>query len=63
MIRNANQIALFFSTYSYKEGVAGVHEHLRLYWEPRMRTQIKKYVADGGNDLHALVLEAVNQLD
>ncbi|MEI9814355.1 MAG: formate dehydrogenase subunit delta [Acidobacteriota bacterium] len=63
MIRSANQIALFFATYPHDEGLAGVRDHLRLYWEPRMRTQIKKYVAEGGSGLHALAMEAVKQLE
>lgn len=62
MVHNANQIALFWSSYPHDEAVAGVLSHLRRYWEPRMRTQIRDYVAHGGSGLHALAIEAVKQL-
>jgi formate dehydrogenase subunit delta len=59
MTHLANQIALFFQSYSHEEAVAGVTSHLKLYWEPRMLRQIKDYVAAGEPGLHALVVEAV----
>ena len=40
----------------------GVVKHFKMYWEPRMKSQIKAYVAQGGTGLHALALEAVKQL-
>lgn len=63
MIHNANQIALFWASYPHDEALAGVLSHLKRYWEPRMRTQIRQYVAGGGGGLHALALEAVKQLN
>ncbi len=45
MLHMANQIALFFASYPKEEAVAGVTEHLRKFWEPRMRKQITEYVA------------------
>lgn len=62
MVHNANQIALFWASYPHDEALAGVLSHIRRYWEPRMRTQIREYVAEGGHDLHALAAEAVKQL-
>ena len=62
MVHSANQIALFWASYPHDEALAGVLSHLRRYWEPRMRTQIKQYVAQGGGGLHELALEAVKQL-
>ncbi len=58
----ANQIALFFASYPKEEAVAGVTEHLRKFWEPRMRKQITEYVAHGGAGLHELAFEAVKRL-
>lgn len=63
MVHNANQIALFWASYPHDEALAGVVSHLKRYWEPRMRTQIKQYVAEGGKGLHELALEAVAQLN
>jgi len=63
MVHNANQIALFWASYPHDEALAGVLSHLKRYWEPRMRTQIRQYVSQGGAGLHALALEAVKQLN
>ena len=62
MVHDANQIALFFSSYPHDEAVAGVLKHFQMYWEPRMKLQIKAYVAEGGSGLLELTLEAVKQL-
>lgn len=63
MVHNANQIALFWASYPHDEALAGVLSHIKRYWEPRMRTQIKQYVTQqGGRGLHDLALEAVKQL-
>jgi formate dehydrogenase subunit delta len=62
MVHMANQIALFFLPYPKDEAVSSVAEHLRKFWEPRMRKQIIAYVAAGGAGLHELALEAVKRL-
>ena len=59
MVHNANQIALYFASYPHEEAVAGVLDHLKKFWEKRMRQQIIEYVAQGGAGLHELVVEAV----
>jgi len=63
MIHTANQIALFFAAYPHDEAVAGVTDHFKSFWEPRMRKQIEEYVAQtGGKGLHELVVAAVKRL-
>ena len=62
MVHNANQIALFFAGYPREEAIAGVTDHLKKFWERRMKQQIIQYIAQGGNGLHELVLEAVKRL-
>ena len=63
MIHTANQIALFFAPYPHDEAVAGVTDHFKSFWEPRMRKQIQEYVAQtGGAGLHQLAVEAVKRL-
>jgi formate dehydrogenase subunit delta len=62
MVHMANQIAQFFASYPREEAVAGVAEHIQKFWEKRMRTQLLGYVAQGGEGLHELVLEAVTRL-
>jgi len=62
MVHRANQIALFFASYPHEEAVAGVTDHLKKFWEPRMRKEIIAYVAHDGKGLHELALEAVKRL-
>jgi formate dehydrogenase subunit delta len=62
MVHMANQIALFFASYPREEAVAGVTDHFKKFWEPRMRRQIIDYVEHGGSGLHELALEAVKHL-
>ncbi len=62
MVHMANQIALFFASYPREDAIAGVADHLRKFWEPRMRKQIIGYVAQGGAGLHDLAIEAVKRL-
>ena len=59
MVHMANQIALFFGSYPKEEAVAGVADHLKRFWERRMRQQIFEYVDAGGSGLNGLVVEAV----
>ena len=62
MVHMANQIAAFFKSYPHEEAVAGVTDHIKKFWERRMKDQLKKYIATGGSGLDELVLEAVKQL-
>jgi formate dehydrogenase subunit delta len=62
MVHMANQIAQFFASYPHEEAVAGVADHFKSFWEPRMRKQIIEYVGEGGHGLHELALEAVKRL-
>jgi formate dehydrogenase subunit delta len=36
----ANQIGRFFAYQPHEAAVAGIADHLKKYWEPRMRNQI-----------------------
>jgi formate dehydrogenase subunit delta len=62
MVHNANQIALYFASYPKEEAIAGITDHLKKFWEKRMRQQIIDYVAHGGAGLHELAKEAVKRL-
>ena len=63
MVHDANQIALYFASYPQEQAVGDVAEHIKKYWERRMRQQLFTYVAQGGAGLHHLVLEAVKRLN
>lgn len=62
MIHMANQIAIYFASYPREQAVAGIADHLRKFWDPRMRERIIRYVAEEGAGLHELVPEAVKRL-
>jgi len=62
MVHMANQIALFFAGLPHEEAVAGVADHLKRFWEKRMREQLAAYIASGGAGLHKLVVEAAKQI-
>lgn len=61
MVTMANQIATFFDT---QPGHAPdkIAAHLKDYWEPRMREQLKSYTASGGAGLRPSVQEAALSL-
>lgn len=63
MVHKANSIAQFFAAYPHEEAVTGVADHLRKFWEPRMRRQLFAYIDAGGAGLHALVPEAARRLN
>ena len=60
LIMMANDIGAYFAGYpDQDEAVDGVANHLRNFWEARMRREIVDYVAKGGDELSPLVREAV----
>jgi formate dehydrogenase subunit delta len=58
----ANQIAQFFATQKTDHAAADVADHLRKFWEPRMRDQIGAHLACGGEGLAPIAREAVELL-
>jgi formate dehydrogenase subunit delta len=60
LIRMANQITAFFAPYPKSEAVDGIAKHVHLFWDPRMRNQLKTIVDDGGEGLEPLFLEAAH---
>jgi formate dehydrogenase subunit delta len=59
MIRMANQIAAYFEAYPRTEALDGIANHIRNFWNPRMRTQLSEYVAGGAEGLSPLVTAAI----
>ena len=37
MVHNANQIALYFAAYPREEAIGSIVDHLKKFWEHRMR--------------------------
>ena len=61
LVKMANQIGGFFEDMpDREEGMTGVMQHLRNYWDPRMRRQLLQHLADGqGDGLTPFALEAL----
>lgn len=63
LVKMANQIGGFFEDMPDRaEGMAGVMQHLRNYWDPRMRRQLLQSLAEGegaGIGLSPFTLEAL----
>jgi len=63
LVTMANQIGAFFAAQGEREeAVAAIADHLRRFWEPRMRQAIGRHVAAGGLGLREDVAEAVRRL-
>lgn len=63
LIAMANDIAAFFNAEADKEAAAEqVANHLRKFWDPRMREGIRRVVQEGGVGLSALALSGVRRL-
>ncbi|WP_088626108.1 formate dehydrogenase subunit delta [Oceanicola sp. 22II-s10i] len=58
LVYMANQIATFFETQPGEGQAEKVVQHLSDFWEPRMREQLDQIVAEGGEGLKPLALEA-----
>ncbi len=58
----ANQIGRFFAHRPEDAAAADIADHLRKFWEPRMRTQIIAMLNEGGNQLDPAVRKAVESL-
>lgn len=59
----ANDIGHFFAANPVRaDAVAGIADHLRRFWDPRMRRQIVAHVQGGGAGLDPMVREAVLSL-
>lgn len=62
LVSMANQIADFFESSPHDEAVQETAAHLRSFWDPRMRRQIREYLAAGGAGLQPIARAAVERL-
>jgi formate dehydrogenase subunit delta len=58
----ANQIGKFFAHQKHEQAVASITDHLRRYWDPRMRATIIAEYDAVKTRLDPLVQEAIGQL-
>lgn len=61
MVTMANQIAAFFITQP-GDAADRIADHLRDFWEPRMRAQLLQYIESGGAGLNPAVRDAAKLL-
>ncbi len=62
LVYMANQIGRFFAHQLEPQAIASTADHLKKYWDPRMRNAIIAYVANGGEGLQPHVRQAVLSL-
>jgi formate dehydrogenase subunit delta len=62
LVRMANQIADFFRIQPEAEAVAGSANHIRLFWDPRMRAKMAEHLAHGGAGLNPIARRAVEEV-
>jgi len=59
LVSMANQIAVFFEHEEPAKAVERTADHLRKYWDPRMRKAIVAHLQAGGAGFDAVVGKAV----
>lgn len=63
LVYMANQIESFFIAEAPDHAAAAIADHIRKYWDPRMRRQIFEHLAThGGEGLKPAALAAVQSL-
>jgi len=62
LITMANQIGDFFAPYPPERAREGLRNHLRTYWDPRMRNALLEHIDTGGDGLDKRVIDAARQL-
>jgi len=63
LVHMANQVASFFATYPEAEAIESTAAHLKAFWDPRMRREIEKHLAEkAGAGLSHIAMEAVKRI-
>jgi formate dehydrogenase subunit delta len=62
LVYMANQIGSFFATQHGRDPAIAIADHLKKFWDPRMRKQIIAYAEQGGAGLKPDVLRALKTL-
>ncbi len=62
LVYMANQIGKFFVSQGPDKAVAGTAEHIKKFWDPRMREAIFLHLDAGGQGLDAVPRQAVETL-
>ena len=62
LVYMANQIGKFFASQGEEQAVPGIADHIKKFWDPRMRAQIFVHLEAGGKGLDPDVRTAIEQL-
>ena len=62
LIYMANQIGKFFQSQGHDKAVPGIADHIRKFWDPRMRSAIFAHLDAGGAGLDPNVRDALETL-
>ena len=63
LVTMANDITNFFASDPDQEAaVEQVANHLKKFWEPRMREAIRRHVSAGGEGMSSIAIRAVKRL-
>jgi formate dehydrogenase subunit delta len=62
LVYMANQIGAFFKSQGQGKAVPGIAEHIRKFWDPRMRKAILAHLDAGGSGLDPSVRDALETL-
>jgi formate dehydrogenase subunit delta len=62
ILRMANQIATAFQAYPHDEAVSQTANHIKSFWDPRMRKQFAELLAKRPGELTPIAREAGQKL-
>ncbi len=62
LVYMANQIGKFFESQRANEVVPGIANHIKKFWDPRMRKAIFAYMDAGGDGIDPPVRKALDHL-
>ncbi len=62
LIYMANQIGKFFQSQGHGKAAPDIAEHIRKFWDPRMRSAILAHLDAGGTGLDPDVRDAIEAL-
>jgi formate dehydrogenase subunit delta len=63
LVSMANDIGNYFRAQGRDEAIAGIANHIKRYWTPRMRQKLNAYLAQGHGGLDELSRAAVDRLN
>ena len=61
LVKMANEISYFFRLKPEEQAIAGTANHIKRFWDPRMRKKMAEHLAHGGEGLTPLAREAAER--